>query len=120
MDLTLLVLAAGLGTRYGGLKQLDPIGPGGETMLDYAAYDAIRSGFTRIAFVIRQDFEAQFREQVGLRYADRMHVEYIMQTHDEIPPDVGFLRQRTKPWGTGHAVWCARRSIQGPFMVINA
>lgn len=119
---TLLVLAAGLGSRYGGLKQIEPVGPGGETMLDYAVFDALRAGFGRVVFIIRQDFAGIFREKVGDRYAGRVAVDYVFQAMDDLP--VGRAPRppgpREKPWGTGHAVWCARAAVHGPFAVINA
>ncbi len=120
MQPTLLVLAAGMGSRYGGLKQLDPVGPSGETLLDYAVFDAIRSGFGRVVFVIRKDFEEAFRTQVAARYVQRIPVDLVFQSVDALPP--GFLPPpgREKPWGTGHAVWCARESLPGPFAVIGA
>ena len=109
-----------MGSRYGGLKQIDPVGPSGETVLDYAVFDAIRAGFDRVVFVIRRDFEAVFREQVGEKYAGRIAVDYVFQSTDALP--VGFTPtiSREKPWGTGHAVWCARAAIQENFAVINA
>jgi NDP-sugar pyrophosphorylase family protein len=120
MSLTLVVLAAGMGSRYGGLKQIDSVGPSGETMLDYAVFDALRAGFTRVAFVIRRDFEAIFRQKIGDRYAGRATVDYVFQEVNELPsgsvPPVG----REKPWGTGHAVWCARDAVAENFAVINA
>jgi len=114
MSPTLLVLAAGMGSRYGGLKQIDPVGPSGETVLDYAVFDALRAGFGRVVFVIRRDFEAVFREQIGAKYAGRIAVDYVFQSLDALPAG------REKPWGTGHAVWCAREAVHEPFAVINA
>jgi len=120
MTLTLVVLAAGMGSRYGGLKQLDPVGPSGETMLDYAVHDALRAGFGRVVFVIRRDFEAEFRSRVGARYAGRVPVDYVFQALDVLPPGRTVPTGREKPWGTGHAVWCAREAVAGNFAVINA
>jgi hypothetical protein len=117
---TLLVLAAGMGSRYGGLKQLDPVGPGGETILDYAVFDAVRAGFGRVVFVIRRDFEKEFREKIGARYAGRVAVEYVFQSRDALPGGAVPPAGREKPWGTGHAVWCARGAIAGPFAVVGA
>lgn len=120
MSPTLLVLAAGMGSRYGGLKQIDPVGPSGETMLDYAVFDALRAGFGRVAFVIRPDFAEKFRDQIGKKYAGHTAVDYVFQTLDALP--AGFVppTAREKPWGTGHAVWCARTALTGNFAVINA
>jgi len=118
--MSLLVLAAGLGSRYGGLKQLDPVGPAGETLLDYAVFDAVRAGFGRVVFVIRRDFAAEFREKVGARYAGRVAVDYVFQALDALPPGFTPPAGREKPWGTGHAVWCAREAVRENFAVINA
>jgi hypothetical protein len=120
MSTALLVLAAGMGSRYGGLKQLDPVGPAGETLLDYAVFDAVRAGFGRVIFVIRRDFEAEFREKVGARYAGRVAVDYVFQSLDALPPGFAPPPGREKPWGTGHAVWCAREAVRENFAVINA
>lgn len=120
MPPTLLVLAAGMGSRYGGLKQIDPVGPSGETILDYAVFDALRAGFGRVVFVIRRDFEPVFREQVGARYAGKAQVDYVFQSPDALPGGFVPPAGRDKPWGTGHAVWCAREAIQGPFAVVGA
>jgi UTP-glucose-1-phosphate uridylyltransferase len=117
---TLLVLAAGMGSRYGGLKQMDAMGPNGETVMDYAVFDAIRSGFGKVVFVIRRDFEQAFREHAGRRFSSRIEVDYAFQELDELP--VGFLVPpgRKKPWGTGHAILMASRVAAEPFAVINA
>jgi UTP-glucose-1-phosphate uridylyltransferase len=120
MSLTLVVLAAGMGSRYGGLKQIDPVGPGGETVLDYAVYDALRAGFTRVVFVIRRDFEAIFRQKIGGRYTGRAVVDYVFQSTEALAPGVTLPTKREKPWGTGHAVWCVREAVTGNFAVINA
>ncbi len=120
MSLTLVVLAAGMGSRYGGLKQIDPVGPAGETVLDYAVFDALRAGFSRVVFVIRHDFEALFREKIGVRYAGRVAVDYVFQSVDALPTGFAPVGGREKPWGTGHAVWCARDVVNDRFAVINA
>jgi len=116
----LLVMAAGMGSRYGGLKQVEPFGPGGETLLDYSVYDAIRAGFDRVVFIIRRDIEGVFRERVGRRFEARLPVEYVFQDSGALPggnlPPAG----REKPWGTAHAVWCARGAVTVPFAAINA
>lgn len=109
-----------MGSRYGGLKQIDPVGPGGETVLDYAVFDALRAGFTRVVFVIRRDFEALFREKIGARYAGRAQVDYVFQSLDLVPTGFAPPAGREKPWGTGHAVWCAREALTENFAVINA
>jgi NDP-sugar pyrophosphorylase family protein len=117
---TLLVLAAGMGSRYGGLKQIDPVGPSGETVLDYAVFDAIRAGFGRVVFVVRREFEESFRSAVTAKYAGRIAVDLVHQSLDDLPQGFDVPAGREKPWGTGHAVWCAREAISGPFAVINA
>ncbi|HWA08654.1 MAG TPA: sugar phosphate nucleotidyltransferase [Opitutaceae bacterium] len=120
MAFTLLVLAAGMGSRYGGLKQIDPVGPAGEMMLDYAVFDALRAGCGRVVFVIRPDFEEVFRAKVGARYAGRIAVDYAFQSVQLLPEGVAAPAGREKPWGTGHAVWCARDAVRENFAVINA
>lgn len=120
MSLTLVVLAAGMGSRYGGLKQVDPMGPAGETVLDYAVFDALRAGFSRVVFVIRRDFEALFRDKIGARYAGRIPVDYVFQSIDALPAGFAAPPGRAKPWGTGHALWCARDVVRENFAVINA
>ncbi len=120
MSLTLVILAAGMGSRYGGLKQLDPVGPSGETILDYAVFDAARAGFDRVVFVIRRDFAGEFERVVVRRYAAWLPVELVFQATDLVPAGVSVSPERTKPWGTGHALWCARAAVPGPFAVINA
>src|SRR5882672_6447548 len=105
MPPTLVILAAGMGSRYGGLKQMDPLGPNGETILDYSIHDARRAGFTQVVFIIRHDFEADFRTRVGDRQAG-LEIRYAFQQLDTLPS--GFIPPpgREKPWGTAHAVWC--------------
>ncbi len=117
---TLVVLAAGIGSRYGGLKQIDPIGPGGEAVLDYSVFDARRAGFGKIVFVIRRDIEAAFRDALGRRFESRMDVRYAYQHLALLPPGCAAPAGRQKPWGTGHAVLCAADVVQEPFAVINA
>jgi NDP-sugar pyrophosphorylase family protein len=120
MNATLLILAAGMGSRYGGLKQVEPVGPSGEKVLDYAVFDAIRAGFTRVVFLIRQDFQAAFSEQIGAKYAGRIAVDYAFQSLGDLPAGFSLHPERLKPLGTGHAVWCARNVVREPFAVINA
>jgi hypothetical protein len=120
MKPTLLVLAAGMGSRYGGLKQMDPMGPNGETVLDYSVYDAIRAGFGSVVFIIREDFADLFRQSVGGRFADRIHVQYAFQKLDDLPAGFSVPEGRVKPWGTAHAVRSARHLVREPFAVINA
>ena len=120
MKPTLFILAAGMGSRYGGLKQLDGLGPNGETIMDYSVFDAMRAGFGKVVFVIRKDFEEDFRRVVLSKYADHVPCEVCFQGIDCMPE--GFTRnpERTKPWGTNHAVLMAKDLIHEPFMVINA
>ena len=117
---TLLVLAAGMGSRYGGLKQIDPVGPGGETIIDYSIFDALRAGFGKLVFVIRHDIEQQFREVVGSRFERRIAVEYVFQELDKLPAGHALPAGRTKPWGTTHAILMAEAAVKEPFAAINA
>jgi hypothetical protein len=117
---SLLVLAAGMGSRYGGLKQIDPVGPGGETLMDYSIFDAIRAGFGKIVFVLRKDIEAAFRETIAPRFEGRIVVEYVFQKLDDLPSGFSVPEGRTKPWGTTQAVLAATSAIQEPFAAINA
>jgi len=120
MKPTLLVLAAGMGSRYGGLKQMDPMGPSGETVLDYSVFDAIRAGFGKVVFVIRKDFAEDFKQKVGARFEEKIEVDYVFQDVMDLPDGFEVPVGRVKPWGTSHAVLAARESIQGAFAVINA
>ena len=117
---TLLILAAGMGSRYGGLKQIDPVGPNGETIIDYSIHDALRAGFGRLVFVIRRDIEQQFKEIVGSRFESRVPVAYVHQELDMLPPGFSAPAGRTKPWGTTHAILQAENVIKEPFAAINA
>ena len=116
----LLVLAAGMGSRYGGLKQVDPVGPSGEIILDYSIYDAVQSGFGKVVFVIRRDIEEIFREKVGSKWENRVQVEYVFQDLENLPAPYKLPAGRTKPWGTGHAILSAAGAIKEPFAAINA
>ncbi len=120
MKPTLFVLAAGMGSRYGGLKQLDGLGPNGETIMDYSIYDAIRGGFGKVVFVIRKDFEADFRKIVLQKYENHIPVEVVFQDINNLPEGFTCPEDRTKPWGTNHAVMMGKEVINEPFAVINA
>ena len=120
MKPTLLILAAGMGSRYGGLKQIDPVGPADEVILDYSVFDAKRAGFGKVVFVIRKDIEEAFREQVGGRFEDKIEVEYVFQELEDLPDGFSVPPERAKPWGTVHAMLAAREIIKEPFGVINA
>ncbi|MDR0333068.1 MAG: nucleotidyltransferase [Dysgonamonadaceae bacterium] len=120
MKPTLFVLAAGMGSRYGGLKQLDGVGPNGETIMDYSIYDAINAGFGKVIFVIRRMFEADFREKIVKKYEAKIPVELVFQELDALPEGFSVPEGREKPWGTNHAVMMGRSVINEPFAVINA
>lgn len=120
MKPTLLVLAAGMGSRYGGLKQLDPMGPNGEVVLDYSVYDAIRAGFGKVVFIIRKDFADIFKEKVGSRFEGKIEVDYAYQSLDDLPEGFTIPEGREKPWGTTHALRAARNVVNEPFAVVNA
>ena len=117
---TLLVMAAGMGSRYGGLKQIDPVGPSGETLMDYSIFDAMRAGFGKVVYVIRKDIEAPFKEIIGAKFEQRIPVDYVYQELDKIPQGFNVPEGRTKPWGTTQAVLMAEDTIREPFAVINA
>ena len=119
MKPTLLLLAAGMGSRYGGLKQLDGLGPNGETIMDYSIYDAVKAGFGKIVFVIRKDFEQDFREKILSKYEGHVPVELCFQSLDALPEGFTCPEGRVKPWGTNHAVLMAKDVIKEPFCVIN-
>lgn len=118
--LTLLVLAAGMGSRYGGIKQIDGFGPHGETIMDYSLYDAIRAGFSKVVFIVRDEILETVKEKFGPKLKGKLEVEYVVQSLDKLIPAQYKNPERVKPWGTGHAVLCAREVIHEPFVVINA
>jgi dTDP-glucose pyrophosphorylase len=117
---TLIIMAAGIGSRYGGLKQVDPIGPNGEIIIDYSIYDALEAGFEKVVFLIRRDIEEVFREKIGRKIEKRVETAYTFQDLDAIPVGFSVPPERKKPWGTGHAVLCCRQAVQTPFAAINA
>ena len=120
MKPTLVVLAAGMGSRYGGLKQIDPVGPSGEAILDYSVFDAHRAGFGKVVFIIRRDIEQVFREQVGSKFEGLLPVDYAFQDIADLPPPYVVPPGRAKPWGTAHAIRAARDIVREPFAAINA
>ena len=117
---TLVVMAAGMGSRYGGLKQIDPVGPGGEVIVDYSLYDARRAGFEKVVFVIKKENEADFKQVIGRRVSPYLQLVYVPQQLDDLPAGFAVPDGRQKPWGTAHAVLAARGVVDGPFAVINA
>jgi NDP-sugar pyrophosphorylase family protein len=120
MKPALLILAAGIGSRYGSLKQLDQIGPSGETIIDYSIFDAIRAGFSKVVFVIKENIAKEFGDVFSEKLKGKIRVEYVFQEIDKIPTGVSYSKDRQKPWGTGHAVLMAAEKIKEPFAVINA
>ena len=112
-------MAAGMGSRYGGLKQLDAIGPSGETIIDYSVYDAIKAGFTKVVFIIRKDFEQEFKSKITDKYEGQIQVEFAFQDLNDLPDEFTCPEGREKPWGTGHAILSARNVINEPFIAIN-
>lgn len=119
-DATLVVMAAGMGSRFGGLKQLEPMGPNGESILDFSVYDAKAAGFTKVVFVIKKSIEAEFKAKVGSRIEKKINVGYVFQETDKLPGGYTCPEGREKPWGTGQAVLCCRDEVTTPFAVINA
>ena len=118
-NVTLLIMAAGMGSRYGGLKQLDSVGPNGETIIDYSVYDAIRAGFNKVVFVIRKEFHNEFTSSITDKYLGKIKVEFAFQELENLPADFSCPEGRKKPWGTGHAILSAKDIIQEPFVAIN-
>lgn len=116
----LVIMAAGLGSRFGGIKQLEPVGPSGEIIMDYSIYDAIKAGFNKVVFIIRRDLEADFKEVIGDRISKQIEVEYVFQELDNLPDGFSKPADRTKPWGTGQAVLSCKGALSEPFAVINA
>ena len=119
-NMTLLVMAAGMGSRFGGLKQIEPVGPDGQVILEYSVYDALEAGFDKAVFIIKKEIETDFRNIIGKRIEKMIDVEYAFQEIDKIPAPFTVPEGRVKPWGTGHAVLCAREFVNEPFAVINA
>ena len=119
-DITLVILAAGMGSRFGGLKQIAPLGPNGEFIIDYSVYDAIKAGFTKIVFLIKEENYELFKETIGSRVEPHINVEYCFQKNDNLPEGYELPADRTKPLGTAHAVLCCKNNVHEPFMIINA
>ena len=117
---TLVILAAGMGSRFGGLKQIEPVDPGGHLIIDFSLFDAWRAGFRNVVFIITHEMEQEFRKCIGDRMERFFHVSYAYQELDRLPEGIPVPAERTKPWGTGHALACCRGVINGPFAVINA
>lgn len=120
MKPTLLIMAAGAGSRFGGLKQMESVGPGGATLLDYSLFDALRAGFAKVVFILRREMEADFRKAVGEKWESKISVVYAFQELSDAPPGFKAPPHRQKPWGTGHAILSAREAVREPFAVINA
>lgn len=120
-ELTLVVLAAGMGSRFGDrIKQLEPLGPSGELLIDYSVHDALKNGFTRVLFIIRKDIEELFKSTIGARVERLVKTDYVFQSPDQLPVRAADFPSRTKPWGTAQALWCCKNALNGEFAVINA
>lgn len=119
-DLTLVILAAGMGSRFGGLKQIEPMGPNGEFIIDYSIYDALKAGFNKVVFIIKEENYEVFKETIGKRVEPHIHVEYAFQKNDNIPEGYHIPEEREKPLGTAHAFFCIRNIVKEPFLMINA
>ena len=120
MNKTLVILAAGMGSRYGGLKQIDPVGPDNSIIIDYSIYDAVKNGFNKVVFIIKKENEAIFREVIGDKVSKYVQVEYVFQSTDKLPEGFECPADRIKPWGTAHAIYCCKGVVNEPFMVINS
>lgn len=119
-DLTLVIMAAGMGSRFGGLKQIEPVGPNGEFIIDYSIYDAVRAGFNKVVFIIKEENYEIFKETVGSRVEKQVKVEYVFQRQTDVPAGVEIPAERVKPWGTSHAILAAKNNVEGNFLVLNA
>ncbi len=118
--MTLVIMAAGMGSRFGGLKQIEPVGPNGEFIIDYSIYDAIKAGFTKVVFIIKEENYDIFRQSIGKRIEGKIDVEYVFQKNDNVPDDIELPVERVKPLGTGHAILCCKDVVSEPFVIINA
>lgn len=119
-DLTLVIMAAGMGSRFGGLKQIEPVGPNGEFIIDYSIYDAVRAGFNKVVFIIKEENYEIFKETIGSRVEKQIKVEYVFQKQTDVPEGVVIPEERVKPWGTSHAILSAKNNVEGDFLVLNA
>lgn len=119
-DLTLVILAAGMGSRFGGLKQIEPVGPNGEFIIDYSIYDAIQAGFTNVVFIVKEEMYELFRETIGKRIEGKIPVKYAFQRITDVPEGITVPEEREKPWGTAHAVLSCKKEVEGNFVMINA
>ena len=117
---TLVIMAAGMGSRFGGLKQAEPVGKNGEAIVDYSVYDAVEAGFDKVVFIIKKAIEKDFKELVGNRIEKKVKVEYVFKENDKLPKGYTCPEERVKPWGTGHAILCCKGVVNEPFAVINA